>query len=222
MDAEITGSVRLLGLGVDLALGTDDSDGDGMPDWWETKYGLINGLDDAGGNPDEDALTNLEEYNAGSNPQAFDFLVIDAGEGNLFVLDTGGRWTDTDGDGIPDWWERLYTGNVTNMVANTDDDGDGHSNLEEFITKSSPSSAESVFRVMGMEEPPSGDSSNWVLTWETAVDRRYSVYTHTDLKSVWPTGAVYQVDGDGAPKSYTNTYQNFQPRFYRIGVELVP
>ena len=198
-----------------------DSDEDGMPNWWESKYGLVNGTDDSGGNPDGDALSNVEEYNAGTNPQMFDFLAIDAGRGNLFVLDTGGRWTDTDGDGIPNWWERMYTGQATNLVADADPDGDGHSNLEEFITRTDPGSPGSVFQVREMENLPSDDPSKWVLTWDTVPDRRYSVFSHTNLATIWPSGAVYQVDGDGEAKSYTNTFQGIQSRFYRIGVELI-
>lgn len=46
-----------------------DSDGDGMPDDWEKKYGL-NPQDpsDADLDSDEDGFTNLEEYRAGTNP----------------------------------------------------------------------------------------------------------------------------------------------------------
>lgn len=46
-----------------------DSDGDGMPDVWETKYGL-NPLDpsDASGDLDRDGFTNLEEFLAGTDP----------------------------------------------------------------------------------------------------------------------------------------------------------
>lgn len=36
----------------------EDKDGDGIPDWWEEKYGV----DDPTGDPDGDGLTNLEEY----------------------------------------------------------------------------------------------------------------------------------------------------------------
>ena len=47
----------------------EDTDNDGMPDWWEKKYGL-NPEDpsDAEGDPDGDGITNLEEYKAGTNP----------------------------------------------------------------------------------------------------------------------------------------------------------
>ncbi len=199
----------------------DDSDGDGMPDWWEIKYGLLPGVDDASGNPDGDALTNVEEYNAGADPTAFDFLIIDDAEGNLFVLDTGGQWIDSDGDGIPNWWERLYTGHITNMVADGDSDEDGFTNLDEFIAKCNPDDPSSVFQVGGVESSDGVDVWHWVLTWHTAPDRRYSVFTHTNMGTIWPSQAVYEVDGDGLPKSYTNTFHDGLPRFYRVGVRLI-
>ncbi|MCP4709654.1 MAG: right-handed parallel beta-helix repeat-containing protein [Planctomycetes bacterium] len=49
---------RPFGGGIDM--GADefiDSDGDGLPDWWEIKY-----FGDAQADPDNDGLTNLEEY----------------------------------------------------------------------------------------------------------------------------------------------------------------
>jgi hypothetical protein len=46
-----------------------DSDADGMPDAWETQYGLNpNSAADAGLDPDGDGFTNLQEYQRGSNP----------------------------------------------------------------------------------------------------------------------------------------------------------
>jgi len=50
-----------------------DTDGDGMPDWWEIQNGL-NPLipSDANLDPDKDGYTNLEEYQNGTNPQVPD------------------------------------------------------------------------------------------------------------------------------------------------------
>ncbi len=46
-----------------------DSDGDGMPDWWEKKYGLDpNDPSDASKDADGDGYTNLEEYLNGTDP----------------------------------------------------------------------------------------------------------------------------------------------------------
>jgi len=57
----------------------NDSDNDGMPDWWEEKYGL-NPEDpaDVNGNIDGDEYTNLKEYKIGTNP-AKDIFLENAG-----------------------------------------------------------------------------------------------------------------------------------------------
>lgn len=49
-----------------------DSDRDGMPDKWEEENGLNSTRDDSNEDPDEDGLTNLEEYQYNTNPQVAD------------------------------------------------------------------------------------------------------------------------------------------------------
>ena len=50
-----------------------DSDSDGMPDKWETMFGLSLGKDDSSGDPDGDGYTNIEEFlNATDPKQAVD------------------------------------------------------------------------------------------------------------------------------------------------------
>jgi hypothetical protein len=98
-----------------------DSDGDGLPDNWETRFGLnpLDGDGDNGpdGDPDGDGLTNLTEFYAGTDPMEVDT------DGNG-ISDADG---DLDGDGLKNIDEQRY-GTLPNLV---DTDDDGLSDFEE-------------------------------------------------------------------------------------------
>jgi parallel beta-helix repeat protein len=89
-----------------------DSDGDGLPDAWESQYGTQVNIPDAGDDPDGDGLTNYEEYMWGMDPLNPDT----DGDGVLDSLDVCHGYddsVDSDGDGIPDGCDvSLVIGNV--------------------------------------------------------------------------------------------------------------
>jgi len=77
-----------------------DSDGDSLPDAWESQYGTQVNIPDAGDDPDDDGLTNYQEYMWGTDPLNPDT----DGDGILDSLDVCPGHddnADSDGDGIP-------------------------------------------------------------------------------------------------------------------------
>ena len=56
--------------------------------------------------------------------------------------------TDTDNDGMPNWWEVTFGFNSNNATdAAKDADGDGFSNLQEFLAGADPTNSSSAFRI---------------------------------------------------------------------------
>lgn len=98
---------------------------------------------------------------------------------------------DSDGDGIPDWWEIKHGLDPFDASdAARDSDGDGVSNYEEFLADTDPNSSDSHFalRVVPVE------TGLGVQFGPSSVERRYTLEFTTDLASgVWHT-APQQAD----------------------------
>ncbi|MBI4324666.1 MAG: hypothetical protein HY674_05325, partial [Chloroflexi bacterium] len=60
-------------------------------------------------------------------------------DGSLFIPAGSG---DTDGDGLIDFWERVYADNLTVLTGNGDNDSDGLKNTDEFQRDSNPLAAD--------------------------------------------------------------------------------
>jgi uncharacterized repeat protein (TIGR01451 family) len=134
VDAEATTStVAAQPVAADSGLiGPDsDSDLDGMPDAYEIPNGLNPNADDSADDPDNDQLTNLEEFQIGTNPQDPDsdndspdgVTCIDSND--AFPLDPTRcepEPPDTDEDGVPDPQDNCP---LTPNPNQEDADGDG-------------------------------------------------------------------------------------------------
>ena len=128
---------------------------------------------------------------------------------------------DTDGDGLPDWWESRYFGNTTN-ASPTAIAPSGKNNLSCFQLGVSPF-ATNVFNLQISMQSGSGYPQ---LTWSTIGGKTYGASMASRLGSpnTWTT--IYVVTETNAPvgmpgtQSYIDFFSVFNPassnRFYRI------
>ncbi len=136
----------------DSNLPTKDTDGDGMPDWWEIQYFLDpNDATDAsldadmdGHDRNKDGILDEDEYFTNLMEYEMDLVIGDWTDPNVI---------DTDNDGMPDGWEVYYNFNpLLDSDADEDSDEDGydsnrdtflnseeeHTNVEEYLAGTNP------------------------------------------------------------------------------------
>jgi len=105
-----------------------DDDHDGLPDYWEQQIISANPADAIvdisgvlpGDDFDGDTLTNLQEFQLGTNPTVVN------------------NPADLDGDGLADSWEKTYFPAVSTYDGDDDPDGDGFTNESEETLGTNP------------------------------------------------------------------------------------
>ena len=123
---------------------------------------------------------------------------------------------DTDNDGLSDDWELRHFGSTATFAGQTDFDGDGVSNLNEFRAGTNPTNALSFLTIRSL----AFDGPNTTITWQTAGGR-------TNIVQAAPTLTGNFIDlslpivtpgvGD-VVTSYTNSNTHPGDQFYRIHV----
>ena len=135
---------------------------------------------------------------------------------------TGGRLhlariVDSDNTGLPDWWELQYFGHLTGTDAQADPDGDGASNLAEFLAGTNPTEFNSALRLSVQRGP---DTNLVTLQWPSAAGRYYSLLRSTNLLAGF--GTVIQTNLIATPPLNTATDAppaNADSTFYRVQLE---
>ena len=96
---------------------------------------------------------------------------------------SGGGGGDSDKDGIPDAWETAHALNPSVDDAGLDPDGDGMSNLLEYLASTDPRSAASVLKLEGVRT-----GTGIALRFTAQANRAYRLQTRTDLSTgTWET-----------------------------------
>lgn len=175
-----------------------DSDGDGIPNYWEIRYGLNpNDPTDATNYPPGDKLTYLEKYLYGLNPLTNDT----DGDGltdydEIFVYHTNPLSPYTAGDGISDGWKVQYGINPLIAIANNEAGFNGTTYLQVYqydITHTNQLDPNKPFAL------GSGSSNYEIISNGQHTNKFY--YDHEDrligMESSRGISIAYQYDGNG-------------------------
>lgn len=90
--------------------------------------------------------------------------------------------TDSDGDGMPDWWEIRFFGGATNGGSTANADGDPLSNYEEYLAGTLPSDSNSFLRIVGVTSIGGSNQLIWI-GGTNGVGTPYRILSRTDLSS---------------------------------------
>ncbi len=233
--------------GIDnLRAGPKDSDRDGMPDVWENANGLnpTNSLD-ALLDADNDGLTNLQEYQRGTNPRLADTDGDGLTDGQEVTLGTNPLSADSDADGMPDGWEATNGLNPLVNDASADADSDGLTNLQEYQRGTNPKLADTdgdgmsdgdeiaygtnpldstsffVAQLNIVPSPaPSGIGTNTV-SFPAASGKYFTLLFSTNMTSIFTPvpGCVRQTKQTGEIISLSQQAMDGDIGFYKILVE---
>ena len=125
---------------------------------------------------------------------------------------------DSDGDGIPDAWERQRTGNLT-ALGNADSDGDGVSDRNEYLADTNPTNAASQFQLT-MSPPLNPLGTQLELSWPASAARSYGIEARPLVDSgSWSNVSSGVLNGSNGIQTQVITPDG-TTRFYRLGVYL--
>ena len=102
-----------------------------------------------GASTDSLVLTNASGNNLTN------FTVVISNATGVVTSTPAAIWADSNGNGIPDWWELKYFGNL-NQTADGDYDGDGVSNIDEYREGTIPNNANSFNPRLSIQKPNNG------------------------------------------------------------------
>nr|WP_238930442.1 M4 family metallopeptidase [Vibrio sp. S9_S30] len=180
-----------------------DTDQDGINDTWELQYGFDpNNAHDANLDPDNDGLTNLEEYLNQTNPTEPDSDSDGLSDGyEVNTSHTQPNHSDSDGDDLPDGFESDNGLDPLNSAdASLDKDSDGVSNIDEYRlgsdindASSLPTQISHLFESFESDLPaywykPDSSDKSWVQTNSYATDGTFSIasdnITHGQVSTI--------------------------------------
>ncbi len=126
---------------------------------------------------------------------------------------------DSSGDGIPDWWCRVYQ--FDPVATNTPDgnpDQDLHTTAQEWVADTNPTNGLSYFKLTGM----TGSNGVAEVRFVSSSNRVYTLYRATNLvQAAWTNIAGRsRIPGIGGADRLTDTNGAPSRGYYRVSVEV--
>jgi hypothetical protein len=138
---------------------------------------------------------------------------------------------DLDSDGLSDFWEIQYFGDIAATPA-SDSDRDGISNYHEFLAGTDPTAADSVFRILNVQVANREGRPTALIQWEAREGRNYHIQWSNGPvgpKMVWHQVYHPDIRNDGSLLSWaddgTRTHsssENSTERYYQIVIDAEP
>jgi hypothetical protein len=129
--------------------------------------------------------------------------------------DTIPRGTDSDHDGLPDAWELLHFGHL-GVNPNADPDGDGMSNLQEYLAGTNPNDSNDALVITAYSTSPGGTNASF--TWNSVLTRYYYLDKTLSLQPplTWLDGGLGIIAPGGATTTRMLSDTNAPQRFFRV------
>lgn len=118
---------------------------------------------------------------------------------------------DSNGDGVSDRWELNYFGTL-DVDLNADPDGDGFSNLQEYLAGTDPTVAASALRITAAER----DGADIRVSFTSVSGKYYCLECCDSFGDTW-TNIVDNIPGNDGIQQAADAMSVDQPkRFYRV------
>lgn len=154
------------------------------PDAGFVPYILVDKIDYVGGTPWPTgasgsglSLQRSDSSSYGNDPANWFVSAPTPGQNNTTTPD------DANGDGLPDAWQTQFFGSSTSpqAVPEADPDGDGFSNLQEYLAGTDPTNPNSYLKVDSIQV----NQTQVLIEFKAMAGKSYSILYNSDLGSHW-------------------------------------